>query len=73
MIQESLNNFINNFESNCKKWKKVTIFLDNSGYDLILGIFPFVRELLKYEIQVYFYNLLFLIGFINFKFLFCFK
>ncbi|KAL7227617.1 hypothetical protein ACSBR1_022480 [Camellia fascicularis] len=26
-----------------KSWKKVVIFVDNSGVDMILGIFPFAR------------------------------
>ncbi|XP_057735594.1 damage-control phosphatase At2g17340-like isoform X1 [Arachis stenosperma] len=35
-----------------KKWKKVIIFVDNSGADIILGILPFVRELLRRGSQV---------------------
>lgn len=50
MIADSLKSFVEDFE--LKKWNKVTIFLDNSGYDLILGVFPFVREFLKRQIQV---------------------
>ncbi|XP_054787660.1 damage-control phosphatase At2g17340-like isoform X2 [Prosopis cineraria] len=30
-----------------KPWKKVIIFVDNSGADIILGILPFARELLR--------------------------
>ncbi|KAL6965182.1 pantothenate kinase [Sarracenia purpurea var. burkii] len=30
-----------------KSWKKVVIFIDNSGADIILGILPFARELLR--------------------------
>lgn len=33
-------------------WKKVVIFVDNSGADIILGILPFARELLKRGSQV---------------------
>eukprot|EP00127_Corallochytrium_limacisporum_P006429 Clim_evm19s227 gene=Clim_evmTU19s227 len=28
-------------------WRKILIFPDNSGADIVLGIFPFVRELLR--------------------------
>ncbi|XP_039040215.1 damage-control phosphatase At2g17340-like [Hibiscus syriacus] len=37
---------------NTKSWKKTIIFVDNSGADVILGIFPFARELLKRGTQV---------------------
>ncbi|KAJ6365618.1 hypothetical protein OIU76_030403 [Salix suchowensis] len=37
---------------NKKTWKKVVIFVDNSGADIILGIFPFARELLRCGAQV---------------------
>ncbi|XP_059435336.1 damage-control phosphatase At2g17340-like [Corylus avellana] len=30
-----------------KSWKKAIIFVDNSGADIILGILPFARELLR--------------------------
>ncbi|XP_078444062.1 damage-control phosphatase At2g17340-like [Wolffia australiana] len=30
-----------------KTWKKAVIFVDNSGADIILGILPFARELLR--------------------------
>ncbi|ONK68716.1 uncharacterized protein A4U43_C05F15160 [Asparagus officinalis] len=30
-----------------KSWKKAVIFVDNSGADIILGILPFARELLR--------------------------
>ncbi|KAK7380192.1 hypothetical protein VNO78_32682 [Psophocarpus tetragonolobus] len=33
-------------------WKKVIIFVDNSGADIILGIMPFARELLRRGSQV---------------------
>ncbi|XP_044508223.1 damage-control phosphatase At2g17340-like [Mangifera indica] len=35
-----------------KPWKKAVIFVDNSGADIILGILPFVRELLRLGTQV---------------------
>ncbi|KAJ6410226.1 hypothetical protein OIU84_009676 [Salix udensis] len=35
-----------------KSWKKVVIFVDNSGADIILGILPFARELLRHGTQV---------------------
>lgn len=35
-----------------KSWKKAVIFVDNSGADIILGILPFARELLKRGTQV---------------------
>ncbi|KAK9164757.1 hypothetical protein Syun_005659 [Stephania yunnanensis] len=35
-----------------KSWKKVIIFVDNSGADIILGILPFVREFLRHGSQV---------------------
>ncbi|EPS59987.1 hypothetical protein M569_14816, partial [Genlisea aurea] len=30
-----------------KVWKKVVVFVDNSGADVVLGILPFARELLR--------------------------
>ncbi|CAL5208138.1 unnamed protein product [Lathyrus oleraceus] len=35
-----------------KSWKKVLIFVDNSGADIILGVLPFARELLRRGSQV---------------------
>ncbi|XP_004495428.1 damage-control phosphatase At2g17340-like [Cicer arietinum] len=35
-----------------KSWKKVVIFVDNSGADIILGILPLARELLQRGSQV---------------------
>ncbi|KAI5679585.1 hypothetical protein M9H77_00812 [Catharanthus roseus] len=35
-----------------KPWSKVVIFVDNSGADIILGILPFARELLRQGTQV---------------------
>lgn len=31
----------------CKPWKKAVIFVDNSGSDVVLGVLPFARELLR--------------------------
>ncbi|XP_016484912.1 damage-control phosphatase At2g17340 [Nicotiana tabacum] len=35
-----------------KTWKKAVIFVDNCGADIILGILPFARELLRHGAQV---------------------
>lgn len=35
-----------------KPWKKAVIFVDNSGADIVLGILPFARELLRCGTQV---------------------
>ncbi|GAB2218177.1 hypothetical protein Droror1_Dr00001395 [Drosera rotundifolia] len=35
-----------------KSWKKAIIFVDNSGADIILGVLPFARELLRRGTQV---------------------
>ncbi|KAH6778687.1 pantothenate kinase [Perilla frutescens var. hirtella] len=35
-----------------QSWRKVIIFVDNSGADIILGILPFARELLRLGAQV---------------------
>lgn len=35
-----------------KSWKKAVFFVDNSGADIILGILPFARELLRRGTQV---------------------
>ncbi|KAF8101071.1 hypothetical protein N665_0210s0007 [Sinapis alba] len=35
-----------------KPWKKAVIFVDNSGADIILGILPFAREMLRQGMQV---------------------
>ncbi|ONK81851.1 uncharacterized protein A4U43_C01F33520 [Asparagus officinalis] len=35
-----------------KSWKKAVIFVDNSGADVILGILPFARELLRHGTKV---------------------
>ncbi|KMT01585.1 hypothetical protein BVRB_9g215810 [Beta vulgaris subsp. vulgaris] len=37
---------------NKKSWQKAVIFVDNSGADIILGILPFARELLRRGTQV---------------------
>jgi hypothetical protein len=39
-----------------KSWKKAIIFVDNSGADIILGILPFARELLRRGTQVFFFQ-----------------
>ena len=38
--------------------KLAVIFVDNSGVDIILGMFPFVRELLSHgtKVEKYFYR-----------------
>ncbi len=33
-------------------FKKVAIFVDNSGPDIVLGVLPFVRELLRQNSKV---------------------
>ncbi|WOH16214.1 hypothetical protein DCAR_0935763 [Daucus carota subsp. sativus] len=49
-VIDDLDKFIVNW---CKKsWKKAVIFVDNSGADVILGILPFARELLRRGTQV---------------------
>ncbi|GLJ23706.1 hypothetical protein SUGI_0449170 [Cryptomeria japonica] len=35
-----------------KSWRKAVIFVDNSGADIVLGILPFARELLRRGTQV---------------------
>lgn len=35
-----------------KSWKKAVIFVDNSGADIVLGILPFARELLRHGTKV---------------------
>ncbi|CAH2051462.1 unnamed protein product, partial [Thlaspi arvense] len=35
-----------------KSWKKAVIFVDNSGADIVLGILPFAREMLRRGMQV---------------------
>eukprot|EP00055_Hartaetosiga_balthica_P005032 m.14108 g.14108 ORF g.14108 m.14108 type:complete len:808 (+) comp4255_c0_seq1:75-2498(+) len=44
-----LRNNLEEFVSNCmeKKYKKVVVFADNSGADVILGIVPFARTFIK--------------------------
>lgn len=49
-VIDDLDKFIANW---CKKsWKKAVIFVDNSGTDVILGILPFAREMLRRGTQV---------------------
>ncbi|KFK40120.1 hypothetical protein AALP_AA3G333000 [Arabis alpina] len=45
---------LDNFQANWinKRWKKAVIFVDNSGADIILGILPFAREMLRRGMQV---------------------
>lgn len=45
---------LDSFKSNWakKSWKKAIIFVDNSGADIVLGILPFARELLRRGTQV---------------------
>ncbi|KAK6141106.1 hypothetical protein DH2020_025161 [Rehmannia glutinosa] len=49
-VIDDLDNFISKW--NRKSWKKAVIFVDNSGADIILGILPFARELLRHGVQV---------------------
>ena len=37
-----------------KEFKSVVIFVDNSGFDIVLGIVPFVIELLNNNVKVKF-------------------
>lgn len=42
---DSLDNWV---EKICSKpYKKIAIFIDNSGFDIVLGILPLARELLR--------------------------
>ncbi|KAL2464491.1 Uncharacterized protein Fot_52447 [Forsythia ovata] len=49
-VIDDLDNFI--LKWGRKLWKKAVIFVDNSGADIILGILPFARELLRHGIQL---------------------
>ncbi|CAA2972137.1 Hypothetical predicted protein [Olea europaea subsp. europaea] len=49
-VIDDLDNFISKWGR--KLWKKAVIFVDNSGADIILGILPFARELLRLGVQV---------------------
>ncbi|KAK4401304.1 Damage-control phosphatase [Sesamum angolense] len=49
-VIDDLDNFISKWGR--KSWKKAIIFVDNSGADIILGILPFARELLRHSVQV---------------------
>ncbi|PHU10774.1 hypothetical protein BC332_22634 [Capsicum chinense] len=49
-VIDDLESFITKWSR--KSWKKVVIFVDNSGADVILGILPFTRELLRHGTQV---------------------
>ncbi|CAA7022017.1 unnamed protein product [Microthlaspi erraticum] len=45
---------LDNFQANWikKRWNKAVIFVDNSGADIILGVLPFAREMLRRGMQV---------------------
>lgn len=49
-VIDDLDSFITKWSR--KSWKKAVIFVDNSGADIILGILPFTRELLRHGTQV---------------------
>ncbi|XP_065854236.1 damage-control phosphatase At2g17340 [Euphorbia lathyris] len=49
-VIDDLDNFKTKWSK--KSWKKAIIFVDNSGADIILGILPFARELLRRGTQV---------------------
>ncbi|XP_020689838.2 uncharacterized protein At2g17340 [Dendrobium catenatum] len=49
-VIDDLDSFKTNWAK--KSWKKAIIFVDNSGADIVLGILPFARELLKRGTQV---------------------
>ncbi|XP_047332961.1 damage-control phosphatase At2g17340-like [Impatiens glandulifera] len=49
-VLDDLDTFIHNWGK--KSWKKAVIFVDNSGADIVLGILPFARELLRRGTQV---------------------
>ncbi len=37
---------------NSNSYKCICIFVDNSGFDVVLGVLPLVIEFLKYNIKV---------------------
>ncbi|KAL6496781.1 hypothetical protein OROHE_027313 [Orobanche hederae] len=49
-VIDDLDDFISKWGR--RSWKKAVIFVDNSGADIILGILPFARELLRHGVQV---------------------
>ncbi|XP_073152100.1 damage-control phosphatase At2g17340-like [Henckelia pumila] len=49
-VIDDLDNFMSKWAQ--KSWRKAVIFADNSGADIILGILPFARELLRHGVQV---------------------
>lgn len=49
-VIDDLDSFQSNWFKN--RWKKAVIFVDNSGADIILGILPFAREMLRRGMQV---------------------
>ncbi|KAK1379298.1 Damage-control phosphatase [Heracleum sosnowskyi] len=44
-VIDDLDNFVQKWTK--KTWEKAVIFVDNSGADIVLGILPFARELLR--------------------------
>lgn len=44
-FKDDLDNWIKNVQD--KPYKKAVIFVDNAGVDFVLGVLPFIRELLK--------------------------
>ncbi|KAG1697217.1 Pantothenate kinase 4 [Nymphon striatum] len=50
-LQDGFNQWILQLKENCA-YKCAAIFVDNSGADIVLGIFPFVVELLKNKTKV---------------------
>ncbi|PWA60907.1 hypothetical protein CTI12_AA373690 [Artemisia annua] len=49
-VIDDLDTFISKWAK--RAWKKAVIFVDNSGADIVLGILPFARELLRRGTQV---------------------
>ncbi|CAI9284746.1 unnamed protein product [Lactuca saligna] len=49
-VIDDLDAFISKWSK--KPWKKAVIFVDNSGADIVLGILPFARELLRHGTKV---------------------
>lgn len=44
---DDINLFIDNLRTRAKPYRRAVIFVDNSGADVVLGILPFARELLR--------------------------
>lgn len=49
-LVDNLDEWIKRMES--KSYHKVAIFVDNSGADIVLGVIPFARELLRQNTKV---------------------